>query len=297
MLNDPVDLKFLVSSPARLVLTNVSGSVVIQPAEEDVIHVFAVKRPESGDAEQTTIECTQSENGTVSAITQFPDQGINLLRGKQICAVDYVVKVPTQTDVEVKVVSSQTTVTGIQGNLSLKTVSGDIKLDSISGSMSVKTVSGDIAGVELTGDIQVNSVSGDANFSGSNLSQVKAHCTSGDLIMESNIGEGPYQFHTVSGDVGLKFPQVSNCGIKLNTISGSLRADLPAELVSTNHGKYSVIIGEGSTEISMNSVSGDLTISSSEEIQSKPQAEISEIISKIDSGDLTVDQALEEMKG
>ena len=104
MSNDPVDLKFLVSSPAKLVLNNVCGSVVIQPAEEDVIHVFAVKRPESGDAEQTTIECTQAEDGTVSVITKFPDQGINLLRGKQICAVDYIVKVPPQSDIETRVV-------------------------------------------------------------------------------------------------------------------------------------------------------------------------------------------------
>ena len=297
MSNDPVDLKFLVSSPARLVLTNVSGSVVIQPVEEDVIHVFAVKRLESGDAEQTTIECTQSEDGTVSVNTKFPDQGINLLRGKQICAVDYVVKVPTQTDIDTKVVSSTTTVSGIEGTISLKTVSGDIQLDSISGSISAKTVSGDIAGVDLTGDIQVNSVSGDVSVSGSDLSLVESHSTSGDFILESNIGEGPYQFHTVSGDVGLKFPQISNCKINLNTLSGSLNANLPVELVSTNHGKHSVILGEGSTNISMNSVSGDLSITSSEEIQSKSQADISEIISKIDSGDLTVEQALETMNG
>ena len=46
MLTDPIDLKFLVSSPARLILSNVSGSVVIQTADEDVIHVFAVKQTE-----------------------------------------------------------------------------------------------------------------------------------------------------------------------------------------------------------------------------------------------------------
>ena len=45
----------------------------------------------------------------------------------------------------------------------------------------------------------------------------------------------------------------------------------------------------------MNSVSGDLSISSSEEIQSKPRTDISEILSKIEIGDLTVDEALEKM--
>ena len=178
-------------------------------------------RLNSGDAEQTNIECTQSEDGTVTVHTKFPDQGFNLLRGKQVCAVDYVVKVPVQTDIETRVVSSLTSVSGIEGNISLKTVSGDIELESISGSMIVKTVSGNVSGTDLTGDIQVKSVSGDVNVSGSNLSRVDSHLTSGDLLMESNIGEGPYIFKTVSGDVGLKFPHISNCGITLNTLSGS----------------------------------------------------------------------------
>jgi hypothetical protein len=297
MLTDPVDLKFPVSSPANLKLNNVSGSVVIHPVDEDVIHVIAIKQPDSGDVEHTIVECTQSDDGEVSVATKFPDHAINLLRGMRVCDVDYIVKVPTHTNIEIKVVSSEVKVSGIIGDLTLKTVSGDIQLDSISGQIDVESVSGDIVGSGLTGISMSKTVSGDIGISNAAFNQVKFHSTSGDLVMETNLGDGPYHFNTVSGDVILKLPQKNNAEIVLKSLSGSLRTNLQVQKSNQSNGRQTVIIGKGGTQITMNSVSGDLSVSSPEETQGRSSYDISDIISKIDKGDLTVEQALEQLNG
>src|SRR3990172_3671802 len=297
MLTDPVDLKFQVSSPANLKLNNVSGSVIIQAAEEEVIHIFAIKQPGSGDMDQTSVECTQSDDGTVSVAKKFQDHALNLLRGMTICDVDYLVKVPKQTNMNIKVVRSEVKVSESTGNSEFKTVSGDIHLDSISGKINIESVSGDIVGNDLTGTLLSKTVSGDINLSNADLDQVKFHSTSGDLILDTKLGEGPFQFNTVSGDVILKLSQMVDAEMTLKSLSGSLCTNLPVQRSNQSNGRQSVIFGQGGAQVTMNSVSGDLSVSSSEGIQRKSPANISDIISKIDNGDLTVEQALEQLNG
>ena len=297
MLTDPIDLKFTVSSPARLKLDNVSGSVVVQAAEEDEIHIFAVKRQGTGDFDHTKIECTQAEDGTVFAATKMPDLPFSILGGYKICDVDYLVKVPVNTAAEIKVVSSDVKITGTSGDLNIKCVSGDVQLESISGNINIDSVSGDVVGKELSDSLLAKTVSGDVNLVNSNLGQLKFYSTSGDLAVEASLGDGPHQFKTVSGDVILKLNGKSDAEVILKTLSGTLRTDFPVQKQNYSQGRQSVVIGQGKSQVSMSSVSGDLRIVSTGEKPEKPSANISDIISRIDNGELTVEQALEQLSG
>ena len=69
------NLRFNVSSPARLSVNNIRGSVEIHPGEEGVIQVTATKHTHTGNDHQTKIDISQETDGSVNASTRFPDMG------------------------------------------------------------------------------------------------------------------------------------------------------------------------------------------------------------------------------
>jgi hypothetical protein len=55
MSQETIEQTFQVPTPAKLKLENVRGSVVIQPAEDGLIRVTAVKHLKTGDADQNRV--------------------------------------------------------------------------------------------------------------------------------------------------------------------------------------------------------------------------------------------------
>ena len=188
------EFTFNVSSPAKLKLGNICGSVVIEPGEDGIIHILAVKHPGRGDAERTKIECLQAEDGSVSISTRFSDPGWSFLFGEQVSDVDSEVKAPHQCSLSINGVSNSLNVKGFEGDFAFKTVSGDITIQSLTGPLNIDSVSGDVSGEILTGACQVKSVSGDINLRDSNLISAKVKTVSGDASLQTELAEGPYNF-------------------------------------------------------------------------------------------------------
>ncbi|MGZ6346118.1 MAG: hypothetical protein ACXWNC_00920, partial [Anaerolineales bacterium] len=138
-----IEKKFNVSSPARLAVNNVSGSVEITPGEDGVIQVTATKRPNSGDEKRTEIEIIQEADGTVKIATRYPDGGWIWMFGSHPCNVEYVIKAPQQCSIRVNGVSNTMLVERFDGEVNLKTVSGEITLKTINGPVRIHSVSGD----------------------------------------------------------------------------------------------------------------------------------------------------------
>ena len=107
-MSETIEKTFTVSSPARLNLSNIRGSVEIRPGDEGVIQVTAVKQTGSGDARRTEIELSQDADGTVKVATHFPDAGWGWLIGSFPCRVDYVVRAPRRCSLNIKGVSNET---------------------------------------------------------------------------------------------------------------------------------------------------------------------------------------------
>ncbi|HCC79296.1 MAG: hypothetical protein A2X25_08725 [Chloroflexi bacterium GWB2_49_20] len=294
---ETIEHTFSVSSPAQLKLGNISGSVEIQTGEDGVIHVLAVKQPGSGDAERTKIECLQAEDGSVSIATRFSDVGLTWLFGSQVCDVDYVIKVPRQCSLNVNGVSNSLHVSGFEGDLTFKTVSGDMTLNDLSGMLKIETVSGDITGEFLSGSGQLKSVSGDINLRDSSLTSASVNTVSGDVSLQTGLAEGPYKFHAVSGDVHLVVPGTSRCNVEMHSISGDFSTNFPVNQSSRSNGIQTSRLGGGGVLLSLNSVSGDLLVECDGEISQAPVKNSLDILSKIESGELTVEEALAQLNG
>jgi hypothetical protein len=298
-MSETIEKTFTVSSPARLSVNNIRGSVEIHPGEDGVILVTAIKQSHTGDEKRTEIEIKQEADGTVKATTRFPDGGWNWLFGSQPCEVDYVVKAPRQCSLKLNGVSNTVLAEGFEGAASLNSVSGEITLRDLTGSVRIHTVSGDAGGERLAGTLDVDTVSGDVTLKESTLSSINANSVSGDMDIHTPLAEGLYGFKSVSGDVRLSVPPETHCTGELHSVSGDLVSAFPITSSSRHHGSQTVIVQGGGVKIFLKSVSGDLSLDCDGEIPpaAEPLKTVSSedrraVLERVERGELTVEEAL-----
>jgi DUF4097 and DUF4098 domain-containing protein YvlB len=320
MSDETIEKTFQVTAPARLVISNVRGSIIVQPGDEGMIEVKAVKHG-NFDNSRSSVEMIQDTDGTVRVETHSNDALFGFLSHPP--RVDYTVRVPQSTHLEASCVSSSLNISDLEGAFKLKTISGDMDLARLTGPFKLGAVSGDITGSKLSGVLDLNTVSGRVRLTESSIPSADGSTVSGDLLLQTALSEGPYVFGSVSGSVKLIVPADTRCNVELNTVSGSIRSSLPATMTSMGHGMKITQIQGGGTAIRLKSVSGGVAIET-EGVQATPVTTIaptpqdvippvppvpplatpstpeplstSEILQRIERGEMTVDEAIKLMK-
>jgi DUF4097 and DUF4098 domain-containing protein YvlB len=280
MPNEILEKTFTVSAPARLALGNIRGLVGIRPGADGVITVKAEKLVNTGDDQRTEIEMIQEADGLVKVKTRFLDSWVDWLFGARPCKVNYTVTAPRacalrvdgvsnelfvegfEGDSSFNTVSGGMTVRALNGSLSFDSVSGDMQLSDLTGKLRLNTVSGGIKGVHLSGALNLDTVSGKIELEKSSLPSVKATTVSGKIELETGLGDGPYKFNSVSGNLIMKLPADVHCTAELHSLSGSLSVKLPTISSSQHNGTRTTEIQGGGVKIYLNSVSGNMEIRS-----------------------------------
>ncbi|MDQ2798195.1 MAG: DUF4097 domain-containing protein [Armatimonadota bacterium] len=127
----------------------------------------------------------------------------------------------------------------------VETISGDAEVRDVAGTLTVKTVSGDIETNEADSPaVSLLTVSGDAHW----------RC--------AGPFSGSFAGTTVSGDLLLELPAESNTRIEMNTTSGSLGLSLPLTETALTDKHAEGKLGDGTGSVRLQSVSGDLTVTS-----------------------------------
>jgi hypothetical protein len=254
-----MERRFMVTGPAQLSLSNISGSVDIQPGDEGVIVVVAEKDPHSGDMERTRIEMEQLADGSVSVKT---DVGESFWRwfGQHLCDVDYTVRVPRDCSVRLKSVSSRASVKGLNGRFEINSVSGDLNVEDLHGALRLNAVSGAVQGERLSGPADIETVSGDMTLTACQFESLKMNTVSGQLRVETPLGNGPYRFHSISGDVQLAVPADTRCTVQATSLSGRVHAELPVTRSEKSGQQWRVDVQGGGMELRIDSVSGGMSL-------------------------------------
>jgi len=322
MSQETIEQSFKVPATARLKLSNICGSVDIRPGEDGVIQVTVTKHTDTGDANRTEIELNQAADGTVIIETHFPDDFWMSLFGSRPCALDYVVKAPRACSMQVNGVSNAVIAEGfigefefasvsgemmlhsLTGSLKVNTVCGKMALGNLTGSFKVNTVSGDLSGERLSGCFDLNTVSGDVTLAESTLPSVAATTVSGNLRLHTALGEGPYQFNSVSGDLVLVLPGNTRCSATLHTVSGQISSSLPLSSHYRSHGSQVAQVQGGGVGVSIHSVSGHLFLDNGGTVEStlipNPVSSLvnhREILARIERGEMAVEEGLTQLQG
>jgi len=318
MSDETIEKTFQVTAPARLIISNVRGSVTIQSGEAGQIEVKAIKHGnfENGS---NVIEITQDTDGSVRVETRSNDSLFGFLSHPP--KVEYNLRVPQGIHLEASCVSSTLNVSDLEGVFRLKTISGDVELAHLTGPIKLSAVSGDISGSHMAGVLELGTVSGRVRLVESNFPNADASTVSGDLILQTPVAEGPYHFSSVSGSVRLLVPPDTHCNAELNSVSGTIRSSLPATTTHMGHGLKVTQIGSGGTAVRLKSVSGSLSF----EVEGVPTSNVlvtsanpaapvppippaspatsspaplstAEILQRIERGEMSVDEAIKRMK-
>jgi len=187
---------------------------------------------------------------------------------------------------EIRLVSGDIEVKSIKNGVLLKTVSGDIDAEGLSGSVRFETVSGDIMDVNnssesatyqsVSGDITsqsdsiteltVQSVSGDIDVKAGVLQKAKMTTVSGDAILTSGLhSSARLEASSVSGDLTFKWLGNINANFNINSNAGGeitnrLTDDKASEAEWGPSSELEFSVGEGSADVSVTTVSGEITL-------------------------------------
>lgn len=303
---ETIEKKFEVTGKIKLKLNNIRGSITISPGEDSLIEIIAEKHIETGSQDLTEIVIQQESESRVVVKTEFEKSWINWFGLNKPCKVDYLVRVPKTCELELRGVSCSSSINGISGLLDITSVSGTMELGNLSGSLKLNSVSGAIIGENLKGDLHANSVSGRIRLTQSALPSISAKSVSGSMVVETQLLDGPYAFNGVSGNVTVVIPEKTGCVANLKSVSGNFKTSLPITKKRKDGSKRYFELQGGGPELTYNSVSGSLRIVNDEgdkaiaqklPVQESPQhINQLELLQKIDSGEITVDEALKKMK-
>ena len=243
--DDPFEWSGRMAGGQTLEIKGIAGNITTTLASGSQAEVVARKRGDSDDFHQVAIE--MAEDGDVIVICAVygswnhgegrchpdhrggRDDGDDQHRNVDMdVRVDYEVRLPAGVDFEGTVVS------------------GDIDANGLRSDVSVTTVSGTIS-VVTTGRAWANSVSGDIE------------------IEMGDFGGGDLDFHTVSGDITLWLPRDFQANVEFSSLSGDFDSDFDMDIQNRNErrwvgSKVEGTIGGGGRDLSINTVSGDVTL-------------------------------------
>jgi hypothetical protein len=207
------------------------------------------------------------------------------------------IALPEGVAAEAELVSGDLLVEGVRGDLRLGTLSGEVETHDTVGELDVRTTSGDLflndhdgpllveatsGDVQASGDldgVRVNSVSGDVELEGvrgtielrsisgeltideAAEAELRIESTSGDVEFRGALARGGSNtISNISGDVQVWLIDPSDLRLDLRTTSGDLESDLPLQNRSEERRSLAGAIGEGGTELSVNTTSGDVGV-------------------------------------
>jgi Putative adhesin len=268
---ETVERSFPVLDTGDLVLSNIAGTVEIRGWDHAEITVKATKRPGGWmpwgtpeDVFRTThVEIEQQGQRVTARTSRQRDSGLpailQWLGG--VAQVDYVVRVPRNSNVVVDLVSGRLTIEDVQGNLIVRTVSARQDLRNLTGNLVISTVSGGVAADGLKGKASIRTVSGGVRVTRGQLESLSGRSVSGGMDIETPLDpSGAYDFESVSGGVRLAVPESTGLSAEHQSLSGWLRSDLPADIQELRRGQWRAEVGGGGTRVRLKSVSAGLRI-------------------------------------
>ena len=173
------------------------------------------------------------------------------------------VTVPSGCPIQLGVVSASAVVCGLSSGASVKGVSGEITLDGVTGEVQADTVSGALEGRDVDGAVRFKSVSGDLTLADGSLSLLEADNINGQIAADVSLAAtGAMRISTISGDVTLRLPADSDVRVRLHSTSGNVRSEFDSLRTGMAPGSHTVSgnVGGGSGKVSVNSVSGAVTL-------------------------------------
>jgi DUF4097 and DUF4098 domain-containing protein YvlB len=219
-----------------LTLSNIAGTIVVTGGAGDALMIEGVKRTRGDQSRLAGVRIDVDErSGRVEVRTVPTEPNLRV-------AVDYTVTVPADAGVELRSVSGDIKVTGVQGAVRAESVSGNVTAGRTPRLERAKSVSGDVdlTDVGADSDVSAGSVSGNLRATGFNARGLDFRTVSGDVVL-TNVTCDRVDVRSVSGNIEFSGTLLKNARLNLGSHSGAVRL---------------VLAGDAGFELSASSFSG-----------------------------------------
>jgi DUF4097 and DUF4098 domain-containing protein YvlB len=209
----------------------------------------------SGDVEAGTLASPVAVHATSG------DVHLAAMRGPvDVTAVSGDVSLEEIARAHVRTTSGDVTVTG-SGALDCATVSGDIDVHGARDSLVFSTQSGDVSADAAPTGVRVRTTSGEIDVSeaGGRVSLVS---TSGEVRGRLRAPLRSAELSSTSGEVSVELAPGMAAQLRASTVSGSIDCTLPMTIQRKDRTHLEARIGPGGPPVSLNTVSGTLTVTS-----------------------------------
>ena len=287
-----------VSGPARLYLSNGSGSARIHAGPPGQIHIHAEFRVRGwlwGNPRRGANQLSQ--NPPIRQEGSLIRVGSPAFRAGDV-SIDYTIEVPPDTEVRATAASGRLAVADVAGPVTATVGSGDVNLRQIQGDVRATTGSGQVriegvqGSAEITagsGDVQLGSVggrvrvtggsgditlsspgnavtlrngSGDIRVTGAS-SDLRIHTGSGTVTVAGSPSTGAYwELHAGSGDIVLNVPPNAGFHFNAQTRKGDIESHLPLTVLERSRLELRAVLGQGTARVEVETTTGDIRLNS-----------------------------------
>ncbi|HYM80781.1 MAG TPA: DUF4097 family beta strand repeat-containing protein [Candidatus Limnocylindria bacterium] len=222
-----------------LEIKDVNGAIRAEIASGSEIQVLASKSARMSDPDRVKIEVIEHAGG-VTLCTVYPSRGggqpnecrpgeggrMNVSNND--VRVDYRVKLPRGVKLVARTVNGDVGAHGLESDVEARTVNGSIEI-ATRGSASAATVNGSI-----------------------------------EVEMGNSSRESALEFETVNGGITVTMPEGLGAEVEARTVNGEIETDFPLTVKGRfNTRRIRGTIGDGSRELSLATVNGDIRLLSS----------------------------------
>ncbi|MSQ92000.1 MAG: hypothetical protein EXR87_03570 [Gammaproteobacteria bacterium] len=176
-------------------------------------------------------------------------------------------KIPKGARISAETVSADITVAGVLGEQRLESVSGEVRTQAYDAPVKLSTVSGDgtINGTGGKAAVTVASVSGGLTINLAAAERLSARSISGDIDAHAElVPNARVEMETVSGEIKLTTKPPVNAEFDMESFSGDIDNCFGQKARDKSRygpgSELSFTQGSGGARVSINSLSGDITI-------------------------------------
>lgn len=254
-----MDTTLTVRAGGRLVVENMTGSVVVRSWDRDAMRIRASNdRNVEIDADRSVVSIETSSRRGMPASVDFEItvprrfdvdvEGINL--GAEVHDVT--------GEVNVETVNGDITLSGIEGRVHAETVQGQLGVSSSSGTLDVESANGAITVENHDGEITADAINGPLTLRRIRSASVEAETVNGAVEYGGQIRDGGrYRFSSHAGDITLFVPENTNAAVTVETFRGEVEADFPIQVRSIGRREeMSFTLGNGGARIEIESFGG-----------------------------------------
>lgn len=266
---------------SKLTIDNSLGEIKLEKASGSKLEISAnitVNNNDGDYANSLADQILKIEEGAtikVSAEENFDKNKIGSIK------VNYVIKVPSNLEVEASNKFGNITVSNLDKNLKVDNTNGEIKINGIGGNLdinnkfgstSIENVKGNVNFESTNGDIKIKEIGG-ALVVRNKFGQIRATNVTGPLDVQSANGDVSIECSKILdtsmkvectfGNVELTLPEKQTGSYKLSTKFGNIKGGSQISVSKTDNGineKAEGSFQEGKASFSVNCTNGNITI-------------------------------------